>query len=219
MTVTAADIEMMKSLMIDDNGPVARVSGSVSNISAIDDRQQNINAMADLLHGFHEVLDEPIVRHHVTKTAYDFVDQAMDERNVREAILTVPTKTGFKYGSYELIEDSISPNRSEYKIVSNSTIVAENMMLRESALGIMRDLNNGSTMNSKNIVMLLNEEQKFCSAVQDMRRFKARLKQESAKCRESYSEGIYEARYDKAKQDAIDAKNRAAEILRTIRSQ
>lgn len=217
MTVTAADIEAMKNLMLDDNGVVPVTSSAIANTTFADDSQQGIAVMHDLLQGFHEILDDPQVRFHVTKTMYDFVDQAIDEPKIREAVMTLPTKTGFRYGSYELVEEKISPNRSEFKIVSNGMIVAENMTLRESALGILRELNNGKPMNSNNIVMLLNEEQKFSSAIADSTRYKR--KQKLALTESNWTAAdVNEARYDRAKQNAIDAKNRAAEILRTIRS-
>jgi hypothetical protein len=125
---------------------------------------------------------------------------------LREAIHTTKTDTGFIYGEWELIERK-DVKKTYYTIrhTGTSEILAKDLMLRESALAIVKLLNEGMPINSERSFRALNADMKYKSAIFDMANAK---RQKSA---------ISEDKYESARSKAVTAKKQATVILEALR--
>ncbi len=82
--------------------------------------------------------------------------------------------------------------------------IAEGLRLYETAVALVRLLNEGRAVNSAPVAQLLRDEQVYASALHDAVLFKRRIEDE----RKGPRRAVFEARYSEARDKAMQARNR-----------
>lgn len=190
-------------------------NGEHSPISAAslleNDRKQGKKDILGVLTEIGSLLEEdPGMENKIVNSFTTAVTTASEELDntpgLREATATRKTPTGFIYGEWELIERA-DVKKTYYTIrhTGTSEILAKDLLLRESALAIVKMLNEGRPINSTEAFRALNADMAYRSALFDM----AALRRKKGP--------IIEDRYEKAKSSAIRAKETANLILENLR--
>lgn len=135
--------------------------------------------------------------------------EARYDRDLREALVTEKTAKGSRIGQWN-IEMRESGKRKFYNVVGADgvTMIAEDLLLYEAALGLVRILNGGGKLNSQDAVSLLRAEQDYASALNDAVIYKHYLTKQPNGGRAQ----IFEARYSVAKDKAVAAREQVFSI-------
>jgi len=142
---------------------------------------------------------------------------------VVEALDTHKTNAGVKIGVWEIVSRTEKINLKEEKVfdVRRSTskeIIADSISVYEAAHALVRYLNNGYTINSKEVSNVLELEESFFSCREDAKMFKIRAIQARKRGDENKA-AIMEDRFDYAKANAISTKRKLVEAnKRSLRS-
>ena len=152
--------------------------------------------MKTILERFHSATDQV-----VTEATYD--------RELREALVTEATEYGARIGSWEIRVHPIG-NRKMYDVVNivSGEPLAVELLLYEAARGLVRILNEGGRINSREAIELLRAEQEYDNMVHDMVLYKHRLRTNATSPRVT----VFEARYGDAKRRAIAARERVCQL-------
>jgi len=154
--------------------------------------------------------EEPEVEGKIQETFHRAATSAADEirsnPKLRESLETRTTPTGFIYGEWELIERQ-DKKKTYFTIRHTGTaeILAKDLMLRESALVIVKLLNEGLPINSSQTFDALNVDMKYKSAIFDMTNLNRK------------KGPISEDKYEQARDKACFQKKRARLILEGLR--
>jgi hypothetical protein len=156
----------------------------------------NIQQMKLILERFHHAADST-------------VHEAKSDRNLREAMMTERTPKGSRIGAWN-IEMREEGKRKFYSVVAKDgiTCIASDLLLYEAAHGLVRILNNGGRLNSKEAVGLLRYEQDYASALNEAILYKHYLVEKPRDSRKP----VFEARYSAAQRRAIHARDKVIEI-------
>jgi hypothetical protein len=137
------------------------------------------------------------------------VSEATYDRELREALVTEATENGARIGDWE-IRVHPTGNRKLYDVVNivSGSPLAVDLLLYEAARGLVRILNDGGRINSREAIELLRAEQEYDSMVHDMVLYKHRLTTSANSPRVS----VFEARYGDAKRRALAARERVCRL-------
>lgn len=135
-------------------------------------------------------------------------EEAVYDRDLREALVTERTSRGARVGNWEILVHEHG-KRKFYDVVHIDGIscIAADLVLYEAAHGLVRILNEGGRLNSREAVNLLRAEQDYTSAVND-----AVLYRHYMKNPKDARIAVFEAKYSAAKQRAITARNMVTSI-------
>jgi len=169
-------------------------------------KEQNTQAMAALLENVGDLLAEDDFVEHIQQAASRAADDVRADPTLRDSLKTQRTSTGFIYGEWELIERQ-DDQKTYFMIRHTGTaeILAKDLLLRESALSIVKLLNEGSPINSMSCFRALQADMKYKSALFDMI---------NAKNKKGV---VFEDRYTMARSKAVAAKKTAKTILEDLR--
>lgn len=178
----------------DDSSAVAPVSEAVSRPSPI--MGEGIAEMKSILERFYTATERVI-----SEQEYD--------QPLREALATERTSTGARIGSWE-IRLNESGKRTLYDVVNvlSGEALASDLLLYEAAYGLVRILNNGGKINSREALDLMRAERDYAGSVHDMALFKHRLIHNP----DSPRVHVFEARYGDAKRRALSARDRVSDL-------
>lgn len=136
-------------------------------------------------------------------------DRSENNRELREALVTEVTDRGTRVGSWEIVINENGKGLKNFDVTNIHTgePIASQLTVYDAALGIARYLNEGMTINSREIRDILNVEANYDSSRRDAANFKARMETFSRSGNTVRAE-IMEARYaeslDKAKSARIN---------------
>ena len=169
----------------------------------------DINAMADVLNKLNSVSND-VVKEMVTESEYN---SGMDF-----ALNTVKNDTGVKVGKYQIMikEDTTRLAGKQYYSIYNTRtndVVADDLSLYETALTVVKLLNNGKYTNSPEVRKLFDYDDTYTSHKQDAIRFKRAMVVAEKKSDFSKYE-LYESRH----QASLDRAMAAKKNIKTFKS-
>lgn len=131
--------------------------------------------------------------------------KASEDHELREALDTQETSDGARIGEWE-IRTHGQGKRKFYDVgrINESTVIAADLTLYEAAYGLVKILNEGGTVNSRQAMSLMNAEQSYTGAVTSMVRFKHLIENGADDDRRA----LFEDRYGEAKRKAIQSRNK-----------
>jgi hypothetical protein len=136
--------------------------------------------------------------------------EARHDRELRAALMTERTDDGARIGDWQIRvrEDG---KRKFYNVVQTATniCIAEDLLLYDAACGLIRILNEGGRLNSKEAVSLLRAEQDYAGALNNAIVYKHYL----VKHPNDKRAAVFEARYSDAKQRALTARDKVGQIV------
>lgn len=136
---------------------------------------------------------------------------------VTEAIETKRIPNGVKVGSYQIMikeDHKRLAGKQYYSIYHSKTgdVIADDITLYETALAVVKKLNNGKFVNDPSIRALFEADDMFTSHKSDAVRFKARIRQ-AEKAGDYNKLSIYESRYQASLDNAMNAKKQIKKII------
>lgn len=134
-------------------------------------------------------------------------EEANYDRALREAMVTEETPTGARIGDWE-IQLRQDGKRTFFDVVHEGICIAKDLLLHQAAHGLVRILNEGGRLNSKEAIGLLRAEQDYAAALNDAITYKHYMKKNPRDTRIR----VFEAKYSAAKQRAITARNTVSAI-------
>lgn len=218
MRPSNGDISAMKDLLLRLNGEETNQPQSNIVESASRKQQANFdnpvdlhNDMKNILNMFHGVSDDA-AKMVVSEAKYDPV--------LREALVTKPTAEGAIIGSWEVrakLAEGSSKKKS-YDVVNPVTNekLFNDLVIFEAAHAIVRYLNKGVQPNNSKIEEIADLEELYRRNRQDAAVFKSRYNR-CLELNETAAGEVFEARYQKAKAQAIVANDQIVSILKNIR--
>jgi hypothetical protein len=187
------------------NNPIVVTQGPTSADTA---------AMAKILEAFRGATED---------TAVSLREEAARSPRMQEAMATVATPTGAIIDKWEVrarVQESASSGKQRkiYDVMNPRTreVVAEKLVIYEAAFAIVRLLNKGHAANSSRVQEVLTLEETFHRNRQDAARFKQRFE----RCKslgEKEAGDVFEARYQRARAEALVAHDQVKSILESIR--
>lgn len=148
-------------------------------------------------------------------TATTIADQATRSSYLSEAIDTHRTEDSVIFGNKYKIE-IIAEDKKRFNVVdTKGNTIASDLYLYEAAYAIVKYLNSGVPALSPAIRKIIVLEERYYSNRADAARFKKRY-QKANTLRESRDADIFAARYQSAKENALDAKRQIQTILNSI---
>lgn len=214
MSVTPEERDAMSRLLSIMEGeapaPIARAaspmnsSGPVELAGAGQITQADVNAMADVLSKLNSVTQEVI-----TESTFD--------PQLRQAVNTVRNDEGVKVGNYQIMiheDEKRLAGKQYYSIynVKTSDVIASDLTLYETALNVVKLLNNGVYVNNPTIRKLFEYDDYYTSNRTDAIRFKARMRKAEQQ-RDVVKFDLYESRYQTAIENAMMHKRNIKKII------
>lgn len=143
-------------------------------------------------------------------------EQVSTDRRLRDAIMTEPTNTGVKMGSWEIKVYEEGGSKS-YDVVNVRTqdAIATDLCLYESALSLTKLLNFHVGINSPRVREVLDLEDRYARARQDALMFRMRIKQRK-ESQDFERAAIAEDRYQEARTEALALRESLVAISRRI---
>lgn len=166
--------------------------------------QADVNAMADVLSKLNNVTQEV-----VTESAYD--------PQLRQAVNTVRNEEGVKVGNYQIMiheDDKRLAGKQYYSIynIKTNDVIANDLTLYETALSVVKLLNNGVYANNPTVRKLFEFDDYYTSHRTDAIRFKARMRKAEQQ-RDFDKFDLYENRYQNAVENAMNHKRNIKKII------
>lgn len=214
MSVTPEDRDAMARLLSIMEGetlpPVSRATnqthsaGTVELAGAGQITQADVNAMADVLSKLNNVTQEVI-----TESEYD--------PQLRQAVNTVRNDEGVKVGNYQIMiheDEKRLAGKQYYSIynVKTNDVIASDLTLYETALSVVKLLNNGLYTNNPTIRKLFEFDDYYTSQRTDAIRFKARMRKAEQQ-RDFAKFDLYESRYQTAVEHAMSHKRNIKKLI------
>jgi len=170
-------------------------SGSISDVDS------DVSAMKNILEAFRGI-----------NTPEALTTRAINDRELREALITEPTDRGARIGSWEIVVNENEMGLKTFDVINVITNepIATDLSLYDAAHGITRALNEGQMINSQHIRGILTAEYEYSRARQHAAEFreKARVYEHTGNPRLA----LMEDRYDEALGRAKAARNRVTKI-------
>lgn len=171
--------------------------------------QRDVQEMASILERLQSVTND---------TVQELVEEAITDPAVRRAIVTEATDSGVRIGEWEIRVRMDESNRKPtklYSVVQSGTnnVLAEDLMLFDAADLLVKHFNNGKTVTHQDVRRVLSLEEKFSRNYADAIRFKKHAASHSASG-DRHAAGVFEARYDQAKSEAVQAQSELKKLNR-----
>jgi hypothetical protein len=194
--VERSEVDQMAKFMAAMNDTPSDTPGGAASPSTGKADDSAVAEMKLILERFHAAADQI-----VTEAPYD--------HDLREALATETTDRGVRIGAWE-IQPHPAGKHKLYDVVNavNGAPLAIDLLLYEAARGLVRMLNDGGRINSKEVIDLLRAEQEYGSLVNDMVHYKRRLTENASSARIL----VFEARYSDAKRRATQARERIGRL-------
>ena len=182
-------------------------SGMSSGISP-----QEVDSMKKMLEALSAVGQEAV------STVMERVNK---EPLMEEYVSASITGNRIKHKNYEIRVreiESFNGTKKVYDIIESQTreLISDDLFLYEAAVGIVKYLNKGHNLLSNEVREIIALEQSYANLRTDAGIFRKRL-QESISNKDSSKSLIYEARFNSAKDKALDIKKKLKKISDSIR--
>lgn len=157
---------------------------------------------------------------HILTKLNDVTSQVVTESRFNprldEAIHTQRTSSSVKIGNYEIIikEDPSRIAGKQYYGIYNTVsgdIIADDITLYETAINVVKYLNNGQYVNSSLVRNLFEADDRYTAHRTDAIRFKSRAKSAERQCDYNKSE-VFESRF----QSSVSAANSAKKDIKRL---
>lgn len=164
----------------------------------------DIDAMSMVLNKLNAVTEEAI-------------HEGYNDPAVVEAMETKRIPNGVKVGNYQIMikeDPKRLAGKQYYSIYHSKTgdVIADDITLYETALAVVKKLNNGKFVNDSGIRALFEADDTFTAHKTDAVRFKSRIRQ-SEKTRDFNKVSIYESRYQASLDNAMQAKKQIRKLI------
>jgi hypothetical protein len=128
-------------------------------------------------------------------------DRSTRDRELREALVTETTHRGTRIGSWEIIVNESAQGLKTFDIsnIKTGEAIASELTLYDAAHGIARLLNEGVTINSREIREILNTEANYARSRASAALYKTRMKETTSESRRAIMEDRYMDALEKAK--------------------
>lgn len=171
--------------------------------------QADVNAMADVLSKLNNVTQEVI-----TESTFD--------PQLRQAVNTVRNEEGVKVGNYQIMiheDEKRLAGKQYYSIynVKTNDVIASDLTLYETALNVVKLLNNGVYVNNPTVRKLFEYDDHYTSNRTDAIRFKARMRKADQQ-RDVVKFDLYESRYQTAIENAMIHKRNIKKTITEIKA-
>jgi hypothetical protein len=166
--------------------------------------RRDIDAMANVLSKLNDVTKE-------------VVSETRNDKQLREAVRTQRNDDGVKVGSYQIMikeDEKRIAGKQYYSIYHSQTgdVIADDLTLYETALSVVKLLNNGKYVNHSTVRKLFEADDKYTACRTDAIMFKRRAKM-ADKNGEYGKVDMYESRYQSSVDSAMAAKREIKQLI------
>jgi hypothetical protein len=217
MTVTPEDRDAMARILdiMEGKTPSAPASASsqsgytVELAGAGQITNADVNAMADVLSKLNNVTKQVMF-------------ESKTDSQLEQAVNTVRNEEGVKVGNYQIMiheDDTRIAGKQYYSIynVKTNDVIASDLTLYETALSVVKLLNNGAYVNNPTVRKLFEYDDYYTSHRTDAIRFKARMRKADAQ-RDFAKVDMYESRYQTAIENAMNYKRNIKKVITEVKS-
>jgi hypothetical protein len=217
MTVTPEDRDAMARILDIMEGktpgtPVSTSSqpGYTSELAGAGQiTNADVNAMADVLSKLNNVTKQVMF-------------ESQTDSQLEQAVNTVRNEEGVKVGNYQIMiheDDARIAGKQYYSIynVKTNDIIASDLTLYETALSVVKLLNNGVYVNNTTVRKLFEYDDHYTSHRTDAIRFKARMRKADSQ-RDFAKVDMYESRYQTAIENAMTYKRNIKKVITEVKS-
>lgn len=161
----------------------------------------DVNAMADVLTKLNSLTDQ------VVDT---MITESSSNREVKSALETSRNSQGVKVGLYQIMireDEKRLAGKQYYSIYNTKTndIIADDLSLYETALYVVKLLNNGKYANSPEVRKLFEDDNCYTAHKQDALRFRKAMIISERKG-DAHKQSLYESRYQASLDRAMSHK-------------
>lgn len=210
MSVSSEDRDAMARIMMAMEGktpPATAASNNAGNNSMVElagpgqVTNAEINAMADVLTKLNSITNQVVD---------NMITESKGNREVRDALVTSKNPEGVKVGLYQIMikeDDKRLAGKQYYSLYNTKTgdIIADDISLYETALNVIKLMNNGKYANSQEVRTLFENDDSYTSHKQDAIRYK-RAMIISERKNDLGKRDLYESRYQASMDRAMSAK-------------
>ena len=210
MSVSPEDRDAMARIMMAMEGkslPATAASKNAGNNSIVElagpgqVTNAEINAMADVLTKLNSITNQVVD---------NMITESKGNREVRDALVTSKNPEGVKVGLYQIMikeDDKRLAGKQYYSLYNTKTgdIIADDISLYETALNVIKLMNNGKYANSQEVRTLFENDDSYTSHKQDAIRYK-RAMIISERKNDLGKRDLYESRYQASMDRAMSAK-------------
>ena len=210
MSVSSEDRDAMARIMMAMEGkslPATAASNNAGNNSIVElagpgqVTNAEINAMADVLTKLNSITNQVVD---------NMITESKGNREVRDALVTSKNQEGVKVGLYQIMikeDDKRLAGKQYYSLYNTKTgdIIADDISLYETALNVIKLMNNGKYANSQEVRTLFENDDSYTSHKQDAIRYK-RAMIISERKNDLGKRDLYESRYQASMDRAMIAK-------------
>jgi len=169
--------------------------------------KRDIDAMANVLNKLNALTND---------VAKDMVVESATSKVSRDAISTTRNNIGVKVGSYQIKineDDTRLAGKKYYSIYHSEmgTIIADDVSLYETALGVVNLLNNGKYVNDIKVRQLFDADNVYTSHYMDAVMYKRKFRESQRK--NSNKADLYESRYQASLNLCMKAKRDIKSIV------
>lgn len=158
--------------------------------------------MKDMLHLFQEVS---------TKTTKSLLQEANIDNETREALITQHIDDGIRIGTYEIHVFENHNQNKRYRVVETNsrTALLDDIILYETARGIVRRLNSGGRINDHVCEKIVDLEYRFKEKFLEAKKYKRKAQMNESR----FNSGIYLDRAQEAHRKALLIKKQLVEFV------
>lgn len=217
MTVTPEDRDAMARILdiMEGKTPSTPASGSSQSgytaelAGAGQITNADVHAMADVLSKLNNVTKQVMF-------------ESQTDSQLEQAVNTVRNEEGVKVGNYQIMiheDDTRLAGKQYYSIynVKTNDVIASDLTLYETALSVVKLLNNGAYANNSTVRKLFEYDDYYTSHRTDAIRFKARMRKADAQ-RDFAKLDMYESRYQTAIENAMTYKRNIKKVITEVKS-
>jgi hypothetical protein len=217
MTVTPEDRDAMARILDIMEGKTPSAPASASSQSGYTAElagagqitNADVNAMADVLTKLNNVTKQVMF-------------ESKTDSQLEQAVNTVRNEEGVKVGNYQIMiheDDTRIAGKQYYSIynVKTNDVIASDLTLYETALSVVKLLNNGAYVNNPTVRKLFEYDDYYTSHRTDAIRFKARMRKADAQ-RDFAKVDMYESRYQTAIENAMNYKRNIKKVITEVKS-
>jgi hypothetical protein len=162
--------------------------------------RRDIDAMANVLNKLNSITGE---------VAHDMINESVTSPAAKAAISTSRNSTGVKVGAYQIQinEDPARVAGKQFYSIYHSgigTIIADDVSLYETALGVVNLLNSGKYVNDIKVRELFEADNRYTSHYMDARMYKIKFLE--CKRKNSNKTDIFESRFQASLRQCLIAK-------------
>lgn len=217
MTVTPEDRDAMARILDIMEGKTPSTPANTSSQSGYTAElagagqitNADVNAMADVLSKLNNVTKQVMF-------------ESQTDSQLEQAVNTVRNEEGVKVGNYQIMiheDDTRIAGKQYYSIynVKTNDIIASDLTLYETALSVVKLLNNGVYVNNTTVRKLFEYDDHYTSHRTDAIRFKARMRKADSQ-RDFAKVDMYESRYQTAIENAMTYKRNIKKVITEVKS-